>query len=128
MLALSGVIAAAALQAQMTIEIRPAPAVQLPAPIDSNSPGHWRDGTFVLFNSEGVPYRSQGTDQFSLAGTADVGLARQQPSPVWIEATWLDEDGTLFAWYHHEPGGLCKGSSLTAPKIGALVSYDNGRS
>jgi hypothetical protein len=39
----------------------------------------------------------------------------------------MDDDGTLFAWYHHEPGGLCSDNYLTAPKIGAMVSRDNGR-
>jgi hypothetical protein len=33
-----------------------------------------------------------------------------------------------FAWcYHHEPGGLYEDSLLTAPKIGAVVSLDGGR-
>ncbi len=29
-------------------------------------------------------------------------------------------------WYHNEPGGLCPGTHLTAPKIGAVRSKDNG--
>jgi hypothetical protein len=33
----------------------------------------------------------------------------------------------LYGWYHHEPTGLCPGKSLTAPKIGAVWSTDNGR-
>ena len=109
-----------------TIAIIPAPTVQLPSPTDSNSPGHWWNGNFVLFNAMGVPYRSEGVDQFSLADTAKVATSFHAPSPMWIEATWMDDDGTLFAWYHHEPGGVCPGTSLTAPKIGAMVSYDNG--
>jgi hypothetical protein len=48
--------------------------------------------------------------------------------PYWIEATWTDEDGSIFAWYHHEPAGLCGTSRLTAPEIGALVSSDGGQS
>jgi len=32
----------------------------------------------------------------------------------------------VFGWYHHEPGGVCS-NGLTAPKIGAVVSYDNGK-
>jgi hypothetical protein len=38
----------------------------------------------------------------------------------------MEDDGVLFAWYHHEPGKICPGTGLTAPKIGAMVSYDNG--
>jgi len=48
--------------------------------------------------------------------------------PIWIEAAWVDSDGTVYAWYHHEPSGVCPGDKLTAPMIGALVSTDGGRS
>jgi hypothetical protein len=124
LLALATVLPAA-LNGQ-TFQIRPAPEVDLPGPVDSNSPAHWSNGNFVLFNSEGSPFRSEGTDQFSLSATRGVTFLSRHPSPIWIEATLADDNGVLFAWYHHEPGGLCKGSDLTAPKIGALVSYDNG--
>lgn len=110
-----------------TIEVRAATEANLPSPTDSNSPAHWSNGSFVLFNSMGTPFRSEGADQFTLNGQAGVGFHYQHPSPIWIEATWMDADGVLFAWYHHEPGGVCRGSSLTAPKIGALLSYDGGR-
>ena len=118
-------MAAATLHAQ-GIEIRPAPVVQLPSPTDSNSPAHWANGALVLFNAMGTPYRSEGESQFNLANTSPVSFGDGQPFPLWIEATWVDDDGTLYAWYHHEPGDVCPGSYLTAPKIGALVSHDNG--
>ena len=74
----------------------------------------------------GTPYRSQGPDQFSLGNTTNVTFSDGTPGSLWIEATFMDDDGTLFAWYHHEPGGICSDNELTAPKIGALVSHDNG--
>jgi hypothetical protein len=111
-----------------TVEIRPAPELVFPSQTDSNSPAHWFDGNLFVFNAMGLPYRSQGADQFSLGYPSVVQFGRHMPSPLWMEATWLDDDGTLFGWYHHEPGGLCGGNGLTAPKIGAAVSYDNGRS
>ena len=114
--------------AAQTIDIEPAPALQLPSPTDSNSPSHWWNGSFVLFNAMGAPYRSQGADQFSLGNQVEVAFGDGQPFPLWIEATWVDDDGTLFAWYHHEPDGVCPDSWLTAPQIGAMVSYDNGLS
>ena len=46
--------------------------------------------------------------------------------PIWIEAVWKDENGTVYAWYHHEPPGLC-GGKLTAPEIGALISEDGAQ-
>src|ERR1041384_301131 len=111
-----------------TINIRPASTVALPSPVDSNSPSHWSNGRFVLFDSMGLPYRTEGSGQFNLEETTGVALGYRQPSPVWIESTWLDEDGTLFAWYHYEPGGICPGNRLTAPRIGAMVTYDDGHS
>src|SRR5690242_4382564 len=96
--------------AQQTIEIRPAPLLQLPSPTDSNSPAHWWNGNIVLFNAMGTPYRSEGTNQFSLTGSTEVLFGDGQPYPVWIEATFIDNDGTLFAWYHHEPGDVCPDS------------------
>jgi hypothetical protein len=45
-----------------------------------------------------------------------------------VESAWQDRDGILFVWYHHEPLGLCGDNSiLTAPEIGAAVSFDGGR-
>jgi hypothetical protein len=38
----------------------------------------------------------------------------------------VDDDGTVFAWYHQEVGTAC-GSSLVVPRIGAAVSFDGGR-
>jgi hypothetical protein len=109
-----------------SISIVPAPVVTLPSPTDSNSPGHWWQGKFALFNAMGEPYRSEGPDQFNLGDPELVTIISAEPKSMWIESTWTDEDGTLFGWYHHEPAGLCAENSLTAPKIGALVSYDNG--
>lgn len=101
----------------------------MPAPVDSNSPAAWIDGQLVIFNSAGMPLVSRGGSQFLPFDTEAVSLNEMNQIPVWIEAVWLDEDGTLFAWYHHEPPGLCgPGSELTAPFIGAMVSHDGGRS
>jgi hypothetical protein len=43
--------------------------------------------------------------------------------PRWIEATHRAQDGTLYMWYHNEPP-LSGGK--TAPRIGEMVSTDNG--
>ena len=109
-----------------TISLRPASTVELPPVIDGNSAAFWSNGEFNLFHSTGVPSISRGPDQFSLWYTGPVQFDSAAHSPVWFEAAWRDDDGTLFLWYHHEPGGLCKGNSLTAPKIGAAISRDGG--
>jgi hypothetical protein len=118
------VLVAGSAQAQQSIGIVVAPTVQFPSFPDSNSPGHWLNGSLVLFNSMFMPYRSEGADQYSLGNTLQAAIDSGLSS-VWIEATWMDDDGTLFAWYHHEPPDICP-NDLTAPRIGALVSHDNG--
>ena len=124
---LCGPTSCAVVSAQ-TIELRPATEAVPPSPTDSNSPAYWQNGNLVLFNAMGTPYRSEGADQFSLIGQVQVQFGQDHPSPSWIEAAWVDDDGTVFGWYHYEPPGLCGGNGLTAPKIGAVVSYDNGYS
>lgn len=107
--------------------LRPASEVQMPAPVDSNSPAFWHSGQFRIFNSTGSTVVSAGRDQFTPDISHQVVIDRQDHFPMWIEAAWRAPDGTVYAWYHHEPGGICNGQ-LTAPVIGALVSYDGGAS
>ncbi|HSW51187.1 MAG TPA: hypothetical protein VLH09_13475, partial [Bryobacteraceae bacterium] len=47
--------------------------------------------------------------------------------PLWIEGVWRDDDGSVYAWYHHEANGGCAYKGLVTPQIGALVSRDGGR-
>jgi hypothetical protein len=110
--------------------LRGASTVQMPARADCNSPAFWIDDQLHIINSTGLPGTpviSQGGDQFSQYGSKQVQMDRQEHFPMWIESVWQDSDGTLYGWYHHEPTGVC-GGKLTAPKIGALVSYDGGSS
>ena len=110
------------------VTLDPAPQLVLPAEVDSNSPAFWNGQELVLYNSTGLyKVRSSGPDQSHLANPQVVTLGATH-LPYWIEATWMDADGTLLAWYHHEPGGLCGKTRITAPEIGALVSYDKGQS
>ena len=98
----------------------------MPGFVDSNSPAVWWQGRLVVFTSDNTPKRSEGPDLFHLAGPELVkweGAAKSR----WIEAAWADDDGTIYAWYHHEPGGICPGDKLTAPVIGAAISHDGGR-
>ncbi len=123
------------------VELRQAPQVNLPAgldgsgrfvSIDSNSPAEWdSDGNLFIFTSSQRPYRSSGVNLFNLAPIA-LSVVIEPRAGVsggqWMEATYRHEDDTLYGWYHNEPPGLCGSSSrLTAPRIGALVSYDDGR-
>lgn len=108
--------------------LRDAPTLWMPALVDSNSPVFWWDGQIHIYNSAGSPVLSWGPNQFAPLVSQAVQVDTQEHFPMWIEAAWLDEDGTILAWYHHEPGGVCPGGELTAPQIGALISRDGGRS
>lgn len=106
--------------------LRLVPRVELPPVIDGNSAAFWADGQMYLFHSTGVPHISSGPDQFHLGNTRKVNFDSTEHSPVWFEAVWRDTDGTLFLFYHHEPEQRCPDTNLTAPKIGAAISHDNG--
>lgn len=107
-------------------ELRPAEPVWMPGAADSNSPGEWIDGVFYLFNSNGNPVRTSGPNALELRGArAVLFYDYSQRHLRWIESTWLDPDGVLFAWYHTEVE-VCHEENLSAPEIGALVSFDKG--
>jgi hypothetical protein len=98
----------------------------MPHDVDCNTPSYWNGGKFYVFNSTGHPYRSFGTDVFHLGPPESVRFDNTVNGGRWIEAVWLAQDGILYGWYHNEPRGLVPGTSLTAPRIGALRSTDNG--
>lgn len=105
------------------------PDPEHPGDTDCNSPAHWDGDTLYVFNSSGHPWRSAGPDLFHLnTSYMRAEYDNQANGGRWIESTWKDEEGTLYGWYHHEPRGVVPGTGLTAPKIGALRSDDNGAS
>jgi len=111
-----------------TVEVRPAPPEYLPAPVDSNSPAFWdSNGRFNILTSTGTTLLARGRDQFLYDDDLDQVFVDSPNQPLWIEAVWQDEDGTLLAWYHHEPINVCPNNGLTTPMIGALISTDGGR-
>jgi len=118
--------------------VKPAPDLSFPSNIDSNSPAHWDGGLLYLFMSRGdiLPKRASGPDLFNLSNVIESTIDNDdkfhngREGARWIEATHKDESGTLYGWYHNEPRGCCsqlKPSGLTVPRIGAIVSKDNGK-
>lgn len=116
-------VAIAAASRGQTIRLEPARAAEFPALVDSNSPAYWNGDQQYIFNSLALPIRSEttGATRFSRARAVSIiGDNRWR----WIESVWADTDGTVYAWYHAEPLGVCPGTRLTAPQMGALVSTD----
>lgn len=113
--------------AQVSFEILPAEPVLLPFVVDSNSPAFWRDGKLQLFSSAGDPLINTLDEQLQPIRTERVVLNHDGHMPMWIESVWQDQYGTLYGWYHHERIGVCPNSNLTVPEIGAIISYDGGK-
>lgn len=123
-----GLILVGAVAAAQEARLRVAPEVVLPTQTDGNSPSFWSDGRLHLFTSIGAPVRISWADsQFDEWETRRVDVRDLHGKAIWVEAAWRDDDDTVFGWYHHEPDGMYEDSLLTAPKIGAVVSIDRGR-
>lgn len=103
--------------------IVPAEPNFLPGISDSNNPSFWRGDELIVYQSNGLPIMSMGPGQWGPFRTQAVHLDRYDHVPLWIEAAWTDDDGTVYAWYHHEVW-VC--GEMAAPEIGALVSRDGG--
>lgn len=99
---------------------------------DSNSPLHWDEqGNLYAFASVRYPFRSVGKSIYSLSTNAIRTTIRDSigvEGGKWLEATWRDNDGTLYGWYHNEPPPpTCSNNlHLSAPRIGAMISHDEG--
>ena len=110
------------------VQLRGASRVDLPTIIDGNSSAFRKEGKIRLFSSTGNPLMvSEASNQFGAWHSDEVDLTHQDHVPVWAEGSWADPSGPVLIWYHHEPGAVCEGSELTAPKIGAAISYDGGK-
>lgn len=108
--------------------VKDADDAKMPSQVDSNSPTYWNHGVFHLLNSTGgnPPLLFEGPDQFQLGEPQSVHVNQIQPWPLWIEAVRREPGGVVLAWYHQEHWGLCPGSRLAVPQIGAAISYDGG--
>jgi len=115
------------------IEIEAAPQLRFPSATDCNSPCWWSDGLLYITNSTGHPIRSWGRGLEEWIDFRPITYTAWRDGGRWFEAAHQDADGTLYAWYHNEPAHLIgdewqqgRRFPLTAPFIGAAVSYDNG--
>jgi hypothetical protein len=110
----------------------PASHVELPGEIDSSNPAAWSlvNGAmqlFVISSWGGIPVRSAGASVDALTREGPVTFGSHPGHGVWMEAIVPDEDGTWYAYYHHErPADLCGRPDRQLPRIGAMRSADNG--
>ena len=111
------------------VEVLAADPVNFPGVGDSNSPVHWANGNRFVFNSDGLPLRAEGLDMGRMRYVRATFLLNSTMAPWWLEATYRDDDGKLYGWYHHEIYTFCPTEDakyMGVPVIGAVVSTDNG--
>jgi len=126
--AVMSAMAVAAVACGQSAYLRTVDTMRLPSAIvDGNSPAFWQDGRLRAYTSTGQPIAMSGRDLFRLRLTEPPAVTPADHYPLWIEAVWPDEDGTVYGWYHHEADGGCAYKGLVTPEIGALVSRDGGR-
>jgi hypothetical protein len=121
--------------ANIRIDFEEAPHIETPTHADCNSPCWWYNGKFYILNSTGHPIRSSGDAIESMIPGKRIVYNAWRDGGRWIESVHQEPDGTLFGWYHNEPAHLVPDEMhigrrfpMTAPFIGAAVSYDNGHS
>src|SRR5438046_7378391 len=101
-------------------------ARQVPCQGGLQQPAHWDGDRLYLFNSAPEPWRSSGNSVFDLGQAVLTRYQNKANGGRWIEATYKDDDGTLYGWYHNEPHPVCPArEALTAPRIGAALSHEN---
>jgi hypothetical protein len=125
LLAVGGLVLSSVLGAQEA-QVRAADLVTMPTEVDCNSPAFWRDGRLFWFGSHGRPWLSEGSSWLGPWNTGEISFPSLYAMPHWLESVNVDDEGTVWGWYHCEPIGLVESSTLTAPKIGAVVSFDGG--
>ena len=116
------------------VEIEEVSEIKFPSNTDCNSPCWWVDDRLFILNSTGHPVRSSGEQVEKMTRGVEITYTAYRDGGRWIESVYQEEDGTLYGWYHNEPAHLVpeemqvgRQFPLTAPFIGAVVSYDNGQ-
>jgi len=109
--------------------------LSLPSAADCNSPCWWSENGFNILTSTGHPILSSGTDVEHLRPIGDVSFTAWRDGGRWIESVHQEPNGWLLGWYHNEPAHYIPAEyqvgrqfPMTAPFIGAVISYDNGLS
>ena len=114
------------------VELRPAPLLELPGQVDSNSPAVWsrvggRSLLFVMTSFSGQPSRAWGRDLATLGRAREIPLDSWPDGGIWMEAIVPDEDGTWYGYYHNETvANMCRRPDRVIPRLGAARSRDNG--
>lgn len=115
------------------IELIETEPYQFPSAADCNSPCWWSDDGLHVLTSTGHPVHSAGPTLRQLERRGEIVYTAWRDGGRWIESVHQEPDGRLLGWYHNEPAHYIPDEyqvgrqfPMTAPFIGAAVSYDNG--
>jgi hypothetical protein len=117
------------------IDVIDADPLSLPSAADCNSPCWWSQDGLHLLTATGRPVHSSGPDLEHLERIGEVTFTSWRDGGLWIESVHQEANGWLLGWYHNEPAHYIPDEyqvgrqfPMTAPFIGAAISYDNGMS
>lgn len=116
-----------------TARLVAAPRYSFPGMVDSNTPALWSlvGGVWqmsMVTSWGGIPGLSVGSSLESLSAAEPVSIGNHPGHGTWFESILEDEGGTWYGYYHHEwPGDVCGRPEQEIPRIGAVRSFDRGR-
>lgn len=115
------------------IEVIETDPLSLPSAADCNSPCWWSQDGLHILTSTGHPVLSSGPDLEHLTRHGEITYTAWRDGGRWIESVYQETNGWLLGWYHNEPVHYIPAEyqvgrhfPMTAPFIGAVISYDNG--
>jgi hypothetical protein len=116
-----------------TARLVPAPHFEFPGRVDSNTPvlwalaaGAWEMSAVTSWG--GIPALSAGPELAALSSATPVHVNHHPGHGTWFEAIVEDEAGTWYGYYHRElPADVCGRPDMEMPEIGAVRSFDRGR-
>jgi len=107
-----------------------APGVDLPGPVDSNSPAVWSlDGAELqVFTSWGGAVQQASGTTFTRLGTpTPISWYNEPLGGSWMETVVREQD-VLYGYYHNEVlSPTCENDGRVRPRIGAARSTDQGQ-
>jgi hypothetical protein len=115
-----------------TARLVPAPRMAVPGAVDSNVPMLWDlvDGAWRLFafaSWGGIPVQLAGSSVDRMQRLDPVTILDHPGHGIWLESVIAADDGTWYAYYHHEVwADACGRLDRAIPRIGAARSVDRG--
>jgi hypothetical protein len=116
-----------------TARLVPAPHFEFPGKVDSNTAVLWTlaEGVWemsVVTSWGGIPELSVGPDLGRLSTAVPVHVNDHPGHGTWFESIVADDAGTWYGYYHRElPADACARPDMEIPSIGAVRSFDRGR-